>query len=124
MVVGGGESVVAQYKRQAEQIESLRAEFEDSEGEKRKRLEEISNIEESWLPSLRKHIADVNASFSGGMSEMGFCGEVGLREVREDAEDPESAFDYERFAIDIRVSHSCRVVLLCDAWQQRALWWY
>ena len=107
MVVGGGESVVAQYKRQAEQIESLRAEFEDSEGEKRKRLEEISNIEESWLPSLRKHIADVNASFSGGMSEMGFCGEVGLREVREDAEDPESAFDYERFAIDIRVSHSC-----------------
>ena len=53
MVVGGGESVVAQYKRQAEQIESLRAEFEDSEGEKRKRLEEISNIEESWLPSLR-----------------------------------------------------------------------
>ena len=107
MVVGGGESVVAQYKRQAEQIESLRAEFEDSEGEKRKRLEEISNIEESWLPSLRKHIADVNASFSGGMSEMGFCGEVGLKEVREDAEDPGSAFDYERFAIDIRVSHSC-----------------
>ena len=47
------------------------------------------------------------------MSEMGFCGEVGLREVREDAEDPESAFDYERFAIDIRVSHSCRVVLSC-----------
>eukprot|EP01045_Picozoa_sp_COSAG04_P038978 COSAG04_NODE_10701_length_758_cov_0.866464_1_plen_44_part_00 len=28
MAVGGGESVVAQYKRQAEQIESLRAEFE------------------------------------------------------------------------------------------------
>ena len=75
MVVGGGESVVAQYKRQAEQIESLRAEFEDSEGEKRKRLEEISNIEESWLPSLRKvRNSDWNSGkFDGYLCEILAC---------------------------------------------------
>ena len=38
------------------------------------------------------------------MADMGFCGEIGLREAKENPADPEnSAFDYANFAIDIRV---------------------
>ena len=100
---GDGQEIVKRYKRQEAQIIQLQAEFESMEADKHARLQKIAEVEQSWLPSLRQRIQSINEAFSAAMAEMGFCGEIGLREAKDNPADPEnSAFDYSNFAIDIR----------------------
>ena len=104
MVTENGQQMVQLYKRQEAQIAQLQAEFQNMETEKATRLQEIADLEESWLPKLRGSVEKINEAFAKAMAEMGFCGEVGLRDPKDNPADPEnSGFDYSNFAIDIRV---------------------
>jgi chromosome segregation ATPase len=100
----GGQEIVQRYKRAEDQIKKLQSEFESMEAEKEARTQKIAEVEQSWLPALRQRIEKINAAFGSAMAEMGFCGEVELREAKENPADEEnSAFDYSNFAIDISV---------------------
>ncbi|XP_057977926.1 structural maintenance of chromosomes protein 5 isoform X2 [Malania oleifera] len=73
-------NILEEYEGRQRKIGDLSAKLEADEKELRRRLAEIEALKDSWLPTLRNLVAQINETFGRNFQEMAVAGEVSLDE--------------------------------------------
>ncbi|KAK3006360.1 hypothetical protein RJ639_016613 [Escallonia herrerae] len=73
-------NILEEYERRQQKIESLMKKQESDEKELTFLSDEINALKDSWLPTLRNLVAQINETFSRNFQEMAVAGEVSLDE--------------------------------------------
>ncbi|XP_031113610.1 structural maintenance of chromosomes protein 5 [Ipomoea triloba] len=87
-------NALEQYETRQRKIDSLSKKHEMDEKELSCHLNEINALKESWLPTLRDLVSQINDTFSRNFREMAVAGEVSL---------DEHDMDFDKYGILIRV---------------------
>ncbi|KAM6595068.1 hypothetical protein CsatA_002771 [Cannabis sativa] len=87
-------NVLEEYEHRQRQIAALSTKLEDDKLKLQIHKEEIDQLKESWLPTLRNLVAQINETFGRNFKEMAVAGEVSLEE---------HGMDYDQFGILIKV---------------------
>lgn len=87
-------NILEEYESRQRKIESLKSKQDSVEEELSKCVDEINSLKESWLPTLRNLVGQINETFSRNFKEMAVAGEVLL---------DEHDMDYENYGILIKV---------------------
>ncbi|KAJ6964611.1 hypothetical protein NC652_002761 [Populus alba x Populus x berolinensis] len=88
------QNVVEEYEHRQGKIEAITKKLEADKEELKKCLAEIDALKESWLPTLRSLVTQINETFSHNFQEMAVAGEVSLDEHDN---------DFDQFGILIKV---------------------
>ncbi|KAH8520109.1 hypothetical protein H0E87_001534 [Populus deltoides] len=72
------QNVVEEYEHRQGKIEAITKKLEADKEELKKCLAEIDALKESWLPTLRSLVTQINETFSHNFQEMAVAGEVSL----------------------------------------------
>lgn len=87
-------NILEEYRSRQNKIEELSMKYKSDEKEYDKKLVDMHEIKESWLPTLRNLVAQINETFSRNFQEMAVAGEVSL---------DEHDMDYDKYGILIKV---------------------
>ncbi|KAA8515642.1 hypothetical protein F0562_018747 [Nyssa sinensis] len=87
-------NILEEYERLQRQTQAISTKLEADEEELKGRIAEIDAIKESWLPTLRNLVAQINETFSCNFQEMAVAGEVSL---------DEQDMDFDNYGILIKV---------------------
>ncbi|GBG67284.1 hypothetical protein CBR_g88572 [Chara braunii] len=87
-------NVVAEYELRSRQIKDLSKKLEEEEVLHQNGRNEIENLKNEWLPTLRELVGNINESFGRNFQEMAIAGEVSL---------DEHGMDFEKYGILIKV---------------------
>lgn len=88
------QNILQEYEHRQQQIEDISTKLEADKKELGTCLTEIDVLKESWLPTLRNLVAQINETFSRKFQEMAVAGEVLL---------DEHGTDFDQFGILIKV---------------------
>ncbi|KAJ6750850.1 hypothetical protein OIU85_001393 [Salix viminalis] len=88
------QNVVEEYEHRQGKIEAITNKLEADKEELKKCLAEIDALKESWLPTLRSLVTQINETFSHNFKEMAVAGEVSLDEHDN---------DFDQFGVLIKV---------------------
>ncbi|GLT36064.1 hypothetical protein SLA2020_104690 [Shorea laevis] len=88
------QNILQEYEHRQHQIEDISTKLEADKEELERCLAEINALKESWLPTLRNLVAQINETFSHKFQEMAVAGEVLL---------DEHGTDFDQFGILIKV---------------------
>lgn len=88
------QNILQEYEHRQCQIESVTRKLEADKKELRRCVAEVEALKESWLPTLRKLVSQINETFSRNFQEMAVAGEVSL---------DEHDMDFDQFGILIKV---------------------
>lgn len=87
-------NILEEYENRQRKIESLEGKQDTVEVELHRCVDEINALKESWLPTIRNLVAQINDTFSRNFKDMAVAGEVSL---------DERDIDYENYGILIKV---------------------
>ncbi|XP_062115541.1 structural maintenance of chromosomes protein 5 isoform X2 [Humulus lupulus] len=87
-------NVLEEYEHRQRQIAAVSTKLEADRLKLQMQKDEIEELKESWLPTLRNLVAQINETFSRNFQEMAVAGEVSLEE---------HDMDFEQFGILIKV---------------------
>lgn len=87
-------NILEEYENRQRKIDSLEGKQDTVEVELRRCVDEINALKESWLPTIRNLVAQINETFSRNFKDMAVAGEVLL---------DERDIDYENYGILIKV---------------------
>ncbi|CAA2952068.1 structural maintenance of chromosomes 5 [Olea europaea subsp. europaea] len=87
-------NILEEYEGRRRKIEDLSQKQEMDEKELHSRVVEINALKESWLPTLRSLVTQINETFSHNFQEMAVAGEVSL---------DEHDMDFDQYGILIKV---------------------
>lgn len=87
-------NILEEYENRQRKIDSLEGKQDAVEVELRRCVDEINALKESWLPTIRNLVAQINETFSRNFKDMAVAGEVSL---------DERDIDYENYGILIKV---------------------
>ncbi|KAJ6755138.1 STRUCTURAL MAINTENANCE OF CHROMOSOMES PROTEIN 5 [Salix purpurea] len=88
------QNVVEEYEHRQGKIEAITNKLEADKEELKKCFAEIDALKESWLPTLRSLVTQINETFSHNFKEMAVAGEVSLDEHDN---------DFDQFGVLIKV---------------------
>ncbi|KAJ8747043.1 hypothetical protein K2173_011297 [Erythroxylum novogranatense] len=87
-------NILKEYEHRQEKIETISRKLEADKEQLKRCIAEIDLLKDSWLPTLRNLVAQINDTFSRNFKEMAVAGEVSLDEHEE---------DFDKFGILIKV---------------------
>ncbi|XAR54385.1 hypothetical protein NMG60_11029487 [Bertholletia excelsa] len=87
-------NILEEYESRRRKIEELSKKQESDEKEWSRQLDQINTLKESWLPTLRNLVAQINVTFGHNFQEMAVAGEVSL---------DEHEMDFDKYGILIKV---------------------
>ncbi|ONI20553.1 hypothetical protein PRUPE_2G022000 [Prunus persica] len=87
-------NILKEYEDRQRQIEDKAKKLEADKVELRRCIADVDNLKETWLPTLRNLVAQINETFSWNFKEMAVAGEVSL---------DEHEMDFDQFGILIKV---------------------
>lgn len=73
-------NILEEYESRQNKIEDLSLKHESDEKEYNRQLAKMNDLKESWLPTLRNLVGQINETFSRNFQEMAVAGEVSLDE--------------------------------------------
>eukprot|EP00252_Welwitschia_mirabilis_P000893 TRINITY_DN10890_c0_g1_i1.p1 TRINITY_DN10890_c0_g1~~TRINITY_DN10890_c0_g1_i1.p1 ORF type:complete len:1092 (-),score=272.58 TRINITY_DN10890_c0_g1_i1:474-3749(-) len=87
-------NVLEEYERRCDQIHELESKVTNDRSVLNKTIEEITQLREAWLPTLRNLVSKINETFGRNFQEMAVAGEVTL---------DEHDVDFDKYGILIKV---------------------
>ncbi|XP_058203273.1 structural maintenance of chromosomes protein 5 [Rhododendron vialii] len=87
-------NILEEYESRRKKVEELSRKQEIDEKEFSSQLDEINALKESWLPTLRSLVTQINETFSHNFQEMAVAGEVSL---------DEHDMDFDKYGVHIKV---------------------
>ncbi|KAL7259206.1 hypothetical protein ACSBR1_005158 [Camellia fascicularis] len=87
-------NILEEYESRQKKIEELSKKQELDEKEWKRQFDKINTLKESWLPTLRSLVFQINETFSRNFQEMAVAGEVSL---------DEHDMDFDKYGILIKV---------------------
>ncbi|KAM5552127.1 structural maintenance of chromosomes protein 5 [Rosa sericea] len=87
-------NILKEYEDRQRKIEAIATKLEEDKAELMRCIAEVDNLKETWLPTLRNLVAQINETFSWNFQEMAVAGEVSL---------DEHDMDFDQFGILIKV---------------------
>ncbi|KAF3437342.1 hypothetical protein FNV43_RR20095 [Rhamnella rubrinervis] len=87
-------NILEEYEHRKRQIENIATKLDADRNELTRHKAEVDGLKESWLPTLRRLVAQINETFSRNFQEMAVAGEVLL---------DERGIDFDQFGILIKV---------------------
>ncbi|KAF5946156.1 hypothetical protein HYC85_016384 [Camellia sinensis] len=87
-------NILEEYESRQKKIEELSKKQELDEKEWKRQFDKINALKESWLPTLRSLVFQINETFSRNFQEMAVAGEVSL---------DEHDMDFDKYGILIKV---------------------
>ncbi|KAK1293175.1 hypothetical protein QJS10_CPB17g01860 [Acorus calamus] len=88
------QNILQEYESRQHKINTIAMKLEADDKELKRHLSEIETLKESWIPTLRNLVAQINETFSHNFQEMAVAGEVSL---------DEHEMDFDKFGILIKV---------------------
>ncbi|XP_050387730.1 structural maintenance of chromosomes protein 5 isoform X2 [Argentina anserina] len=87
-------NILKEYEDRQRKIEAIATKLEEDKAELVRFIAEVDNLKETWLPTLRNLVSQINETFSWNFQEMAVAGEVSL---------DEHDMDFDQFGILIKV---------------------
>ncbi|XP_015881840.3 structural maintenance of chromosomes protein 5-like isoform X1 [Ziziphus jujuba] len=87
-------NILAEYEHRKRQIEGIETKLDADKNELTRHKTEVDNLKQSWLPTLRNLVSQINETFSRNFQEMAVAGEVSL---------DEHGVDFDQYGILIKV---------------------
>ncbi|KAL6129720.1 hypothetical protein ACLB2K_073069 [Fragaria x ananassa] len=88
------QNILKEYEDRQRKIDAIAKKLEEDKAELMRCIAEVDNLKETWLPTLRNLVAQINETFSWNFQEMAVAGEVSL---------DEHDMDFDQFGILIKV---------------------
>ncbi|KAL6125214.1 hypothetical protein ACLB2K_073273 [Fragaria x ananassa] len=88
------QNILKEYEDRQRKIDAIAKKLEEDKAELMSCKAEVDNLKETWLPTLRNLVAQINETFSWNFQEMAVAGEVSL---------DEHDMDFDQFGILIKV---------------------